>query len=62
MLDGLYTARGWQPLPFCEKEYSDTLQKRRPSLVWGALCMGIALIGMVLSGFISCKNSAGDAA
>ena len=53
MVDGVYTFRGREPLPpEGAPAGARRVPMRRVVAFWGALCLGVALLGMTIGGFI----------
>ncbi len=51
MPDGLYTKRGWRP--FCEREHAGmATPPRRLMMFWSGICLGAALLGLLVSGLV----------
>lgn len=56
MPDGLYKNRGWEPLPCEEEEYRTGASPMKLAAFWAAICLGVALVGMMIMGFVRKGN------
>lgn len=60
MPDGIYSYRGWRPLPKQEGKLYSTGVGRRMLLVPGGICLGVIMLFAALSGLLARRKRRGS--